>query len=291
MAARPALRDDVEAHLPQIREQVQVTLSRLHFGTSPISNGRPERSETHSVRSSRRSYYETELRAPGLGWVGVVDYIGLFGDLCEIIDFKTGDPDEEHRLQLLIYALLWARDQKINPDGRLANKLTISYRTGTVNVPAPSKTELLELERRIAARTQDARQAISKSPADAIPSIENCSYCDVRHLCGTYWDPETMQRLSKQNTSPTAYTDLQAAIVRRQTEKCWKGVVLSSPTLPPDKPILLRTSVFDDAIDDALSTSPGAKIRVLGARLSSDPADNSPAVLTVSEKSEAFLLR
>jgi hypothetical protein len=100
-----------------------------------------------------------------------------------------------------------------------------------------------------------------------------------------------MQRLSKQNASPTAYTDLQATIVRRQTEKCWKGVVLSSPTLPPEKPILLRTSVFDNSIDDALSTSPGAKIRVVGARLSSDPADNSPAVLTMSEKSEAFLLR
>ena len=291
IAARPALRDAVQAHLPQLREQVQVTLGRLHFATSSMDDERPGRSETHGVRSSHRSYYEAALRSPELGWVGVADYIGVFGNFCEIMDFKTGDPDEDHKLQLLIYALLWARDGRINPAGSLANKLTISYRTGAVNVPAPSKTELLELEGQIADRTQHAREAISKSPTDARPSIENCSYCDVRQLCGTYWDPNTMRELSKQNASPTAYTDFQATIVRRQAEKCWKGMVVSSLTLPCEKPILLRTSVFDNSIDNALLSSPGTTIRVLGARLSSDPADDSPAVLTMSDKSEAFLLR
>jgi hypothetical protein len=290
IAGRPALRDAVQAHLPQIREQVQVTLSRLHFGAISMGSERIEQAKAHPA-SLNRSYNEVPLRAPQLGWVGVADYVGVSGNCCEIIDFKTGDPDDEHKLQLLIYALLWARDPKINPEGRLANKLTISYRTESVEVPAPSKTELSELERKIAGRTKDARQAISKSPTDAIPSIENCSYCDVRHLCASYWNPQTMQKLSTQNASPTTYTDLEATIVRRQAEKCWKGVVLSSLTLPPEKPILLRTSVFDNSIDDALSVSPDAKIRVIGARISSDPADSSPAVLTMSEKSEAFLLR
>lgn len=290
IAARPALRDAVLAHLPQIREQIQVTLSRLHFGVSSIRGEHPRRNQTRPS-SFNRSYYEIELRAPQLGWVGVADYIGVFGDFCEIIDFKTGDPDEEHGLQLLVYALLWARDQKINPERRLANKLTISYRTGAVDVPVPSETELSELERQIGARTHDAREAISKSPTDALPSIENCCYCDVRHLCGAYWDPGTMRRLSKQTDTSIPYTDLQATIIRRHAAKCWKGVVLSSPMLPPEKPILLRTSVFDNSIDDALSANPGATIRVLGARLSSDPAGDSPTVLTMSEKSEAFLLR
>lgn len=100
-----------------------------------------------------------------------------------------------------------------------------------------------------------------------------------------------MQSLYKQDPSPTNYTDLQATIIRHQSEKCWKGVVVSSPRLPPDKPITLRTSVFDNSVDEALSTKPGANIRVLGGRLSNDPSDDSPAVVTLSKKSEAFLLR
>lgn len=291
IASRLALRDAVQAHLPQIREQVQVTLGRLCFGRpSSIVYERAERTGTQAT-SLRRSYYEVELRAPDLAWVGVADHISVLGDCCEIIDFKSGDPDEDHKLQVLIYALLWARDHKLNPEGRVANKLTISYRTGAVDVPAPSESRLGELEHELRERSEGARRAISRSPTEARPSVENCSYCDVRHLCGAYWNQETIQRLSNQNAPPNAFTDVQANIVSQHAKKCWKGVVLSSSTLPPKKPILLRTSVFDNSIDDAFSGRPGGKVRILGARLTSASADSSPAVLTMSEKSEAFLVR
>lgn len=173
----------------------------------------------------------------------------------------------------------------------LANKLTISYGAGPIDVPAPSESELIEIEHEITTRAESARRAISKFPTETKPSIENCSYCDVRHLCGTYWEQETMQRLCDQSTSQSTYTDLQVKINSQQAEKCWKGVVLSSPILTPEKPILLRTCVFDNSIDDALSCHPGANLRVLGARLINASADSSPAVLTMSEKSEAYLVR
>jgi len=53
---------------------------------------------------------------------------------CEIVDFKSGDSSPAHTEQLLIYSLLWAKDEQLNPIGRLADKLTLSYTTSTLSV-------------------------------------------------------------------------------------------------------------------------------------------------------------
>ena len=98
------------------------------------------------------TYAELQVHAPELHWRGIVDLLVLGpAGACEIRDFKTGAHSEDHQFQIRAYAVLWSADRQLNPSGSLATKLTISYPTGDVTVPAPSvedvdaiKAELLE---------------------------------------------------------------------------------------------------------------------------------------------------
>jgi CRISPR/Cas system-associated exonuclease Cas4 (RecB family) len=290
IAGRRALHEALERRIPAMREQVQIMLSRLPLGAS-VSAPR-DKSKPAAVDSKLlKTHSELELRSPALHWVGVADYVSVSEDHCEIIDFKTGEPDEEHKLQIRIYALLWANDQRLNPARVLADKLTLSYGSRSIDVPGPHESELEKLNQTLADRTETARNVMQAQPPQAKPSLQNCTFCDVRHLCSTYWTPETQRQLSEHLSPTTEYTDLQVRITSRQAVKSWKGVVSSSSTLPKDAPVILRTSVFDRSIDDALSANPAKELRLLDVRVSNVPTDGSPAILTASDRTEGFLLR
>lgn len=290
IGVRRALREALERRIPMMREQVQIMLSQLQLAPS-VSAAR-EKAQTTAVDSrGLRTHSELELRSPSLRWLGIVDYVTVGEDHCEIIDFKTGEPDEEHKLQIRIYALLWASDQRFNPAHVLADKLTLSYPNQSIDVPAPSDRELQKLTETLAERTAAARSVMQAWPPRAKPSPENCAFCDVRHLCSTYWTPEAQRQLSKPSSDATEYCDLQLRITGRQAMKSWKGIVSSSSTLPIDAPVILRTSVFDNSIDEILLSNPGNEIRLLDARLNTTPTDGSPAILSASERTEGFLLR
>lgn len=290
-ASRKALFENLKARLPQLREQVQIKLSHLQFGkVAPVALSHRKQGALPS-QTLDGSHSEVELRAPSLRWIGIADYVALFGNYCEIVDFKSGNPEQEHKLQILIYALLWARDQNLNPDARIANKLTLSYETGTIDVPAPSKTELRELEENIQTRTELARNALGTLPPDARPSLDNCRFCDVRHLCSAYWKPQTQQQFAQHELPSSDYVDLEMRIVSQQAMKSWKGIVTSSQILQPGTHILLRTSVFDNSLDEVLLSAMSHQVRILDGRLCNPSSDGSPAIITLSERSEAFLLK
>jgi CRISPR/Cas system-associated exonuclease Cas4 (RecB family) len=290
IAGRPALHEALQRRIPAIREQVQIMLSRLPLAAS-VSAPR-DKSKLAAVDSKLfRTHSELELRSPSLHWVGVADYVSVSEDHCEIIDFKTGEPDEEHKLQIRIYALLWANDQRLNPARILADKLTLSYSSRSIDVPAPHESELEKLNQTLAHRTETARNAMQAEPPQAKPSPENCAFCDVRQLCSTYWTQETQRQLSEHFSSTGGYTDLQLSAISRHAVKSWKGIVTSSPTLPPDTPVILRTSIFDSSVDDALSANPGKELRLLDVRVSNAPTDGSPAILTASDRTEGFVVR
>jgi PD-(D/E)XK nuclease superfamily len=290
LASRKRLFEVLEAHMPQAREQVQLKLSHLQFAKSVVAATGNQ--DDIPSRALHRSHSEVELRAPVLRWVGVADYIALFEDYCEIVDFKSGEPDEEHKLQILIYALLWARDQKLNPDRRIANRLTLLYENRTVDVPAPSENELHDLEGQIQTRTQLARSGFSALPPEARPSPNNCRFCDVRHLCSEYWKPQTQQQLAEHESSPSDYADIEARIISQQGMKCWKAIAVSSKALLHGTPILLRTSVFDNSLDEVLLSEAGQHhVRILDGRLANRPSDGSPTLVTISEGSEGFLVK
>jgi PD-(D/E)XK nuclease superfamily len=290
-AFRRTLFDAVRDHVPQFREQVQVILSRLEFEASPSTRAKLIQPTQSSSRGLFGSNCEVELRVPALHWVGIADYIGLSENGCEIIDFKSGSAEEDYALQIRLYALLWARDRRLNPEGRLANRLTLSYKTGAVNVPPPSETELDELEQQMNHRSEMVRTSLAARVPEARPSRENCRFCDVRHLCSDYWNPETQRQLADEESARANYTDIEVTIVSQQAMKCWKTFVTSSRTFAPQTPILLRTSVFDDSLDEALLSNAKAQVRVLDAHLVHRPSEGSPSLVTISESSEAFLVR
>ena len=142
------------------------------------------------------SYAEVTLRDPELGWFGIADLISLSEEHCEIRDFKTGQPSDDHAFQLRVYALLWWRDPERNPTRRRATKLVLTYGNKDVSVSVPEKPELESLARELATRGRAARASASVTPPEARPGPEKCRYCSVRHLCEAYWRPSTQRLLS-----------------------------------------------------------------------------------------------
>jgi hypothetical protein len=232
------------------------------------------------------TYPEPELRASHIGWHGKVDLLTLSGDGCEIVDFKTGARDDAHRFQLRVYALLWSRDIELNPTAREADKFTLLYRDGEVVVEPPTAAELDALERELIERRQAAAKALSANPPQARPSIDNCQYCSVRHLCEEYWQPATARALAPATLGTSAFTDLQMSIVGRHGPSSWDGVVEQSRGVSSGRSVLLRTPIASK-----LDFATGARIRVLDAHITS-VADNGdqPVVATSTMMTEMFLV-
>ena len=139
---------DVVAELkratPSLREDLQVLTSKLRLQSAYYGVGVRER----GVRSplNEGTYAEIELRVERLHWHGFVDILTVSQSNCEIIDFKTGEPRPEHEEQVRVYSLLWARDRELNPQGRTANCLTLSYSRGDSPVKSLTDHELDLLE-------------------------------------------------------------------------------------------------------------------------------------------------
>lgn len=128
------------------------------------------------------------LRPASMQWKGKADLIAISDEACEIVDYKTGEASpKEHAEQLRIYALLWLRDRAINPMGRQATALTLSYKSGQVSVPVPTAAEYKELEASLNLRADEASRLLSAGIPEARPSQENCRFCGVRQLCEEFW--------------------------------------------------------------------------------------------------------
>jgi hypothetical protein len=233
------------------------------------------------------SYPELELRVPRIGWHGIADLLILSPQSCEIMDFKTGAKHDAHRFQLQVYALLWSRDSELNPEGRLIDKLTISYDNTEVTVDPPTVLELDALEQKLVERRLGAETALSATPPEARPSVDNCRHCSVRHLCDEYWQSATLQAFTAVAPTETSFKDLQITIVARHGPTSWDGIINQSKDTDSGKQVLLRTNNGSE-----LHFSKGDQIRVLDAHLSNDSDDdNLPIVATMSATSEVFILR
>jgi CRISPR/Cas system-associated exonuclease Cas4 (RecB family) len=132
------------------------------------------------------THFEVELRHPGIKWRGFADLIELRDDLCTIEDFKSGEPSDDHLLQLQIYALLWSHDEELNPAKTAADKLVICYPNGNRIVPFDKKSGS-KLAQELQARTKAVRKTVSGSESQANLDAERCPQCDIRHLRSDYW--------------------------------------------------------------------------------------------------------
>lgn len=131
---------------------------------------------------------EEPLRHPALPFAGVVDLIWRAADGTRLVDFKTGEPSDAHRTQLLYYGLLWWRVTDDQP-----SSLEIRYPTGTTAVPGDRQI-LEETETGLRERIDAALAMLSMRPTAARVG-EWCRYCDGRAFCDPYWTQNTNAKI------------------------------------------------------------------------------------------------
>lgn len=270
----------LRAQVPELRSRVQNMLARRVLSTKP----RPAQAATPRRERSALGqgvYCEIDLRVPHLGWKGRADLLALAPDECEITDFKTGEASDEHALQLQTYALLWNRDEILNPAGRLATRLVLAHPHADVAVPAPTSAELAELENQLATRGATARALVTVHPPEARPSARQCRYCGVRQMCETFWRPEIQQLLADQTgeTEPS-FVDVQVSVQRRHGSKSWDIFIHAGAERVRG---LLRTA-------GDVELAPGQRLRILGAARSVEDTDSDVQCLTIGMLSEMYVV-
>jgi len=278
----------VQSKLGEVREKLQLFLTRIELPGSQDSrtDGGPSDRKALGVGT----YAEIELEWIELGWRGVVDLMHISQTGCEIVDFKTGKFDEHHRLQLLVYGVLWRHDVQRNPKNRPITKLTISYPASDVTVPAPADAEINQVERDIVARTKSAINSIRAVPPEARPAIEACNYCEVRQLCSDYWVPGTQKQLSRaraDSPSPddSPFSDLEVVIRDRHGSLSYDAIVTVSGLLEEGQPILLRLR------SPGVDVQVGDRLRLLDAVISENGTSRSePRIVSLPATSELFVV-
>jgi hypothetical protein len=283
-------RSRLMAQVPALRARVQSLSCRIHLESHAVKS---RDSGTHAQSDSRHqlshgSYAEVGLQATDLGWLGNADLITISTSGCEIRDFKTGSPKQQHESQLQIYALLWARDQALNPSGRIANRLVLSYDERDVEIQAPGADNLRSLEKGLTERTAAALATLRADPPEARPSPDSCMNCSVRHLCEDYWQWHRRQGMDS-GLLKRQFTDLQIKLARCHGATSWEGVVESPLGLKADGSLLLRTSNLQ------LDLHPGQRLRLLNVRVTLPDEEfkkdeRPPVVASMSANTEMFLL-
>lgn len=264
--------------LPSLRAVVQSVLSRL------VLPGRSVARRPTAVAGVRQAlgtgaFVEVAVRAGSLHWKGIIDLLLVADDACQIIDVKTGAPHEAHRFQLEVYALLWNRDEELNPSGRLATRLTLRYLGQDIDIDVPTVARLDGLEREVIERADLARTATAGSPPEARPSTENCRFCSVRQLCGEYWDG-LGRHIDAWSAVDTRYGDLECSTTGRHGPSSWDAVVAAPAELAGARVVLRsRTRTLPST----------GRIRVLNAALTHDgQEEDEPAIVTLGSVSEVY---
>lgn len=282
------IRHRLAARVPELRSRVQRFLSRIRPESRTATPAEPVIPREQASRSQLQhgSHAEVELQAPGFRWHGVADLLTLSPTSCEIRDYKTGTTQQEHEFQLRTYALLWARDRDLNPPGRLADRLVLSYDDRDIDVPAPRKSALASLEHDLRERTTAALAALQGNPPEARPSVENCAYCTVRHLCEEYWQ---WQHDSDSESPQARIVDLQIELTGHHGPRSWDGIVELASGLKRGRPVVLRSSGVQRELH------PGQRVRLLDVHLSLPSEDTleeeaEPVVATMTMATEAFVM-
>lgn len=126
------------------------------------------------------SLAEVRMTHPRLPFVGVLDLVQQTGDGIRIVDFKTGHMRPKHIEQVLLYALLWWRN-----DGEMPISVALQYQDQEVAHEVLS-TALKSAESRLAERINLAKAALEGRPAKAITG-SHCTHCAVRAKCDDGW--------------------------------------------------------------------------------------------------------
>lgn len=152
---------------------------------------------------------EFHLENDELSFVGIIDLVWEDEGQTIIVDFKTGQKDENHTKQVSYYAVLWEK-----ATGKIPSRVEVRYPGGTESLVL-SASLLTEIEGELSKRISTAANFLSKYPAK-INCGDHCNFCDVRQFCNTYWQDKNLAQIDK-NTEK-AVIDIELTITGEPTD-------------------------------------------------------------------------
>lgn len=277
-------RRTLKTQTPHLRTQVQNFLSRATLTASPSV-----RRDLHSTSPIRErtalttgAYTELAVFASAVGWKARLDLLSLTTEYCAITEYKTGVESEMHAFQVRLYALLWYRDNILNPHARLADKLVISYKSSDVSVPAPSAGELEIFEKTILDRTAAAKHAAALSPPPTHPHPDRCRQCQFRHMCATYWSDPVQGQLASKSDSARPFGDVEVEIQRTHGPSTWIANVQRGASHLVGHSVLVRSRI------EGLSLAPDTRARLLDVHFRFPDVFEEMPTVTIGTLSEVF---
>jgi len=266
----------------ELRTKIQSLLKRVNLDvkSSNVKIGSAKRLDAPLMPGL---HSEVTLRAPDLRWKGKPDLIALGVSSAEIIEFKTGERDVEHALQIHIYSVLWGADKQANPKGLPIRKLTLAYPDGHEDVPVPSAEESAKLIKELQVRTATVLQEVAQRPLPAHPSIENCRFCGVKQLCLPYWSPD-MQQPMQTFTAEGCYVNAEVLIISQHGPTSWDATIAKSWQIVAGTQILIR------GLDSGLEIRAGDRLRFMDLWVGADVEDSQIKVANAGNQCEMYLV-
>lgn len=274
LSANPRVVQMLDTLERQLREQspsMRVAVQRLLKSVEHISPRRSGRSKQRgsSSRLATGTHPEQWLEDETIPFVGQVDLLEVTPEGAEITDFKSGSPSPKYEEQVLIYAALWKHDHQRNPEASPVQRLRVIYPDGSHEIEV-NEDKVEETRLSVVARVANAKEAAEQEIPIARPSIDNCQYCTVRHLCDDYW-------ISGTNELRVSLLDLEIAVEEVRTATTRRVVVLNSG---------VTATLFSPADDLKV----GDCARALELHESVD-ADTDEVLLRCGPRSELFRLK
>lgn len=269
------LREELVRRAPQAADQVKTFLGRgaLPAGRSTAASGESSGQVPKRLPVTSGTHSEREVCAEDLRLTGRIDLLVVDDTDVAVVDFKTGDEDPGHADQVRLYALLWHLDDQTNPDSRSATKLELAYPSHIRSVEPPDSAALAALQAAIVERIAAADEVTTVTAPSATPSVEGCQFCQVKHLCDTYW-PRIPPKVSEATTED--WFDFEGRVLRPQGSRSW--------FLETDD----ATQVLVRTVETNVPFPAGDKVRLLGVRRTIDPDKDTRLVIAMVSTSEWY---
>lgn len=286
-------RDDLfrslRVKLPQMRATLQALLVSHVWAPSGSDFETPRKTTTNSGREKPTqraplgtgTFVEIDLQDSLAKWRGRIDILDVDESGCAITDLKSGVPSDEHKEQLIAYAMLWVEDRDRNPARLPIQSLRIVYASGAVAVPVPTDTQMHTLRRGLIDSSELVRSALNASAVSANPSRENCRHCPVKLLCQPYWESLPSIR------SDEHLSNNQVRIIEARGDRAWLASVMASSVLEVDQKVVIRN--YEGGKSFWSELRPGLSVRLTEGVLSSFE-ENDITVINLSMMSEALFL-
>jgi len=268
------LREELIRRAPQAADQVKTFLGRRALPTGRTSAGGESSEQSHKrLPVTSGTHSEREVCAEELRLTGRIDLLVVDDKDVAVVDFKTGDEDHGHADQVRLYALLWQLDEQTNPYSRPATKLELAYPSHTLSVEPPDSAALNALQAGMVERIAAADEVTAATAPSATPSVEGCQFCQVKHLCDSYWlsiPPNVSEATTEE------WFDFEGRVLRPQGSRSW--------FLETDD----ATQVLVRTVESHVPFPQGDKVRLLGVRRTIDPDKDTRLVIAMVSTSEWY---